>query len=222
MKTWLIRLSVAFNILVIVTAAWAWANRRDFILDFLHPMHERKVTFFEAYPVQAGDVVFLGDSITDGAEWSELFPGVTTRNRGIGGDITTGVLARLHQITDGKPAAVFIKIGTNDLTHGPEDRDTSYAQYREIVDRIQRESPDTKIYLQSVLPRNVKLREEVEAYNIEIQLIAEATGSTYVDLYTSFLSEDGSIGDKFSNDELHLHGAGYVLWQQLISPYLEN
>ncbi len=222
MKTWLLRLSVLLNILVIVTAAWAWNHRSDFIRDFLEPMHARKVTLFNEYPVSAGDMVFLGDSITEGGEWSELFPNVTTKNRGIGGDITTGVLARLHQVTDGKPAAVFIKIGTNDLTHGPEERDTSYAQYREIVDRIQRESPDTKIYLQSLLPRNVEYREEVEAYNAEIQSIAEATGTTYVDLYSSFLAEDGSIRDEFSNDELHLHGAGYALWQQLINPYLEN
>jgi lysophospholipase L1-like esterase len=222
MKTWLLRLSVVLNLMVVVALTWAWLSRYDFIRAFIYPMHERKVSFFESYPVNTGDIVFLGDSITEGGEWAEMFPDERVKNRGIGGDITTGVLARLHQITAVQPAAIFIKIGTNDLTHGPELLSTSYSQYREIVNRIKAESPATRIYLQSLLPRDAEYKEQVEAYNSEIEVIARETGSAYIDLYSHFVDTDGSIRNTFSNDELHLHGAGYQLWQQLITPYLET
>ncbi|MGB9898194.1 GDSL-type esterase/lipase family protein, partial [Thermanaerothrix sp.] len=77
--------------------------------------HEQKCDFFAHHPVKAGDIVFLGDSITDGARWDELFPGLSVKNRGINADTTRGVLARLDSILQGQPAAIFLLIGTNDL-----------------------------------------------------------------------------------------------------------
>ena len=221
-KRWAIRFSVALNVLVVAAAVALWLNSSNLLAGFLEKMYDRKVSFFEIFPVDHNDVVFLGDSITEGGEWAELFPNITVKNRGIGGDTTTGVLKRLHQITDGEPTALYIKIGTNDLTHGPDSIDTSYAQYREIVARVQQESPNTRIYLQSLLPRADSYREDIEAFNSEIEQLAKDMGITYIDLYPGFLDTDGSIADRFSNDELHLNGAGYLLWQSLLGPYISQ
>jgi lysophospholipase L1-like esterase len=159
----------------------------------------------------------LGDSITHGGEWSEIFPGLPIVNRGIGGDTTTGVLARLDSIVDARPAAIFIKIGTNDLTRGPE-RDESYQQYREIITNIQDASPGTDIYVQSLLPRSVDFRHDVEAYNQKIRAISNELGVTYIDLYPAFLDPDGSLRDELTYDEIHLTGQGYQLWKSLLKP----
>ena len=215
-KVWAIRLSVALNLLAVIAALSMWSNSSNLILGFLEKNHARKISFFEIFPINSNDVVFLGDSITQGGEWAELFPDLSVKNRGIGGDTTTGVLQRLHQVTDGQPSALYIQIGTNDLTHGPDQRETSYLQYREIIARVQKESPSTQIYLQSLLPRAVDYRAQVEAFNIEIERLATAMGVTYIDLYTHFLDPDGSITDQVSNDELHLNGQGYLLWQSLL------
>jgi lysophospholipase L1-like esterase len=222
MKVWAIRLSVALNLLAVIAAVAIWLNSSNLILGFLENNHARKVSFFEIFPINSSDVVFLGDSITQGGEWAELFPNLTAKNRGIGGDTTTGVLERLHQVTNGQPSSLYIKIGTNDLTHGPDQRDTSYLQYKEIIARVQKESPSTRIYLQSLLPRATDYRERIEAFNSEIERLAIEMGVTYIDLYTHFLDPDGSIADEFSNDELHLNGQGYLLWQSLLEPYLAS
>jgi lysophospholipase L1-like esterase len=219
MKTWLIRISIAFNVLVLAAGLYTWLHRADFLKSFLEVRYAQKTSFFEDYPVLPGDVVMLGDSITEGGQWHEIFPGLPMKNRGIGGDTTTGVLQRLDQVTQGKPAAVFIKIGTNDLTHGPE-RPVSYQQYRQIVSRIQADSPDTAIFLQSLLPRGLDYRESVEAFNREVRSVAADLGVSYVDLYPLFLAEDGSIRDELSRDELHLNGAGYQLWRSQLTPYM--
>lgn len=147
-----------------------------------------------------------------------MFPDLPLVNRGIGGDTTTGVLARLDDLLQGQPAAIFIKIGTNDLTLVPE-RDLSYRQYRDIVTTIQSSSPETAIYLQSLLPRSFEYRQDVEAFNAEIRTVADELGVTYIDLYPAFLDPDGSIRDELTYDELHLSGEGYRLWQsQLATP----
>ena len=219
-KVWAIRLSVALNLLTVIAALAIWLHSSNLIVGFLEKKHARKVSFFEIFPVNSSDVVFLGDSITQGGEWAELFPNLTVKNRGIGGDTTSGVLERLHQVTNGQPSSLYIKIGTNDLTHGPDLRDTSYLQYNEIIARVQKESPSTRIYMQSLLPRAADYKAQIEAFNSEIEHLAIEMGVTYIDLYTHFLDQDGSIADEFSNDELHLNGQGYLLWQSLLEPYL--
>jgi lysophospholipase L1-like esterase len=95
-------------------------------------------------------------------------------------------------------------------------------QYRKIVQRIKTESPNTHIYLQSILPRAAFFQDLVEDYNAEIKKIASDLSVTYIDLYPYSLAEDGSIIDAYSNDELHLLGVGYQLWQSQIKTYVEG
>src|SRR5690606_26918692 len=77
----------------------------------------------------------------------------TVVNRGIGGDITFGVLKRLGDITDRQPSKVFILLGINDI-----GKDIPIAviadNYLKIVREIQRKCPQAKIFVQSVLPVN--------------------------------------------------------------------
>ena len=47
----------------------------------------QRATLFEELPVTSSDIIFLGNSITNGAEWAELFKNKHVKNRGISGDI---------------------------------------------------------------------------------------------------------------------------------------
>ena len=95
--------------------------------------------------------MFLGDSITEGGAWAEFFESRVTRNRGISGDTTSGVLARLHQINRFKPSSIFLMIGTNDISFGVAE-DEIVENILTIVDLIGTSSPDTKLFIQSILP----------------------------------------------------------------------
>lgn len=66
-----------------------------------------KLEQFKSYPNAGTDVIFLGNSITAGTDWSELLQLPQARNRGISGDITFGVLQRLDEVIEGQPAKVF-------------------------------------------------------------------------------------------------------------------
>ena len=92
--------------------------------------YNRRVELFASYDVQPGDVVMLGDSITEGADWPALLPGVRVHNHGIGGDDTDGVLRRLALVTDRRPGKVFVMIGTNDIGKGVHSVDEIVATSR--------------------------------------------------------------------------------------------
>src|SRR5687767_5230583 len=70
--------------------------------------YAQRVEQFRSYTNTPGEVVFLGNSITAGTDWNELLELKNARNRGISGDITFGVLERLGEVTEGKPAKLFV------------------------------------------------------------------------------------------------------------------
>lgn len=172
---------------------------------------------FDILPKTENAIIFLGNSITDQAEWNELFSNPNVLNRGIGGDDTEGILNRLDQITRVKPDKIFMMIGTNDLAYGKKPGEI-IDNYALIVRRIMEASPSTKIYLQSILPTNDELHidrqnSDIEIINMGIKRIAEVNGLTYIDLYSKFKDEKGNLNPEYSMDGLHLNGEGYLLWK---------
>jgi len=187
-----------------------------------HPFglfYERRLSQFSELPVSSDAVVFLGDSLTDEGRWSEIFPELKIFNRGVSADRTEHVLARLDQITKGHPKIIFIMIGTNDLKFGisPEK---IISNYREILQSIQKQSPNTKVFVQSLLPRKASFQKHIEKINHDLLLLSKHYGCTYIDLYPAFLDKNGAIKKEYSNDALHLLGAGYLKWKELLDPYI--
>jgi lysophospholipase L1-like esterase len=211
-------LSLALNVLFLALAGWLalGGGTRSLMRSFLAGHQARLISAFEAFPLVPDDVVFLGDSITEGGPWEELFPDLRVRNRGIGGDTSEGVLRRLDQVTRAQPAKVFLMIGTNDLFRG-DSEDAIVANITEILATLKQETPDTEVYLQSVLPRAPSYRAEIEALNARLAELALERGAAWIDLYPAFLEpETGGIRPELSNDELHLLGPGYALWREQI------
>lgn len=197
---------------------------------YSHYWHQR-VSLFEELPISSKDIVFVGNSITDGGEWSELLGNKNVKNRGISGDITLGVYDRLESITKGKPKKVFILIGVNDLAR-KSTIDEIANNIELVVRKIKEDSPKTEIYLQSVLPMSDEPKtfqghtsrySEVKPLNALLQKLANDESLTYIDLYTHFIDPStGKIDLKYSNDGLHLMGAGYKLWASIVKPYMNK
>lgn len=190
---------------------------------------EQKVSLFDKTPVSETDIVFLGNSITDGGNFDELLKRNDVKNRGIRSDVIPGVMKRLNQVTDGHPRKIFLLIGINDVSHGLTVEQLA-RRYENLVNEIRKKSPDTQLYLQSVMPinndfavyKNLKGREQtVVDFNKEIKKIADNNGLTYIDLWPALADRNGKLRSDFTNDGLHLLGDGYLAWISVISPYLE-
>lgn len=217
-----IGVSATITLVVVAVAIWLASGGAESLPkpSIVPPMYDRRVSQFEESPVRAGDTVFLGDSITELGNWEDLFPDARVRNRGIVGDETAGVLARLDQLTAGKPGQVFLMIGTNDLAFGVDENEI-VANVEEIVSRISSEAPGTEIFVQSVLPRADGYREQIESLNRKLRS-ATSGEATWIDLYPHFLDVDGSISDIYSVDELHLSGKGYLVWRDIIQRHVNE
>jgi lysophospholipase L1-like esterase len=192
--------------------------------------YNQKKSLFELLPNDSGEIIMLGNSITDGCEWAELFHNPLMKNRGISGDITAGVLARLDEVTESRPAKIFLMIGVNDLAGG-EAIDSVVSNYQEIIENIIKASPNTDLYLESVLPVNntfskfknhVNKGDSIISLNWKISNLATEYGATFIDLYKSFTDDDDQLDVRYTNDGLHLTGPGYLLWKQLIDPFVKE
>ena len=196
------------------------ASRPKFSNYYFH-----RKTQFENLPNRADEIIFVGNSITDQCEWAELFSMPNIINRGIGGDVTEGVLNRLDEITESKPLKIFLKIGTNDIGRGIA-LDSIMTNYDQILSRIQTASPRTAVYVQSVLPviegpNQRRKNTVIQQLNQQIMAAAQRYEYTYIDLYTPFTDQSGQLKNNLSLDGLHLNGNGYLLWKEQIQHFVQ-
>lgn len=185
-----------------------------------------------------GDVIFLGDSITEGWEgngrkaWKEYFGEFEPVNLGIGGDQTGHVLWR---ITEGKelehlkPKVAVIMIGTNN-GHSPAH---VAGGIKAIVEELKKQKPHIKILVLGVFPRGsgvkgdksipaAKLSKKVPAINAIIAKLDDGKTVFYKDIGNSFLAEDGGLSRDIMDDYLHLTAKGYAIWGKAIKGDIEK
>ena len=192
------------------------------------PFYHQRASLFEAMPTDTTDIIMLGNSITNGGEWHELFGSTRFKNRGISSDGIDGVRGRIDPILAGQPAKIFLMIGINDIAREMPPYMVA-AKIVDLADYVRAQSPRTQLYVQSVLPYNGVFERFVGLKGKEPLIVelndmlrngAGAHGYTYVDLFSSFADADGMLDTRYTNDGLHLTGAGYQLWAQLLQPYI--
>ncbi|WP_215224656.1 GDSL-type esterase/lipase family protein [Echinicola shivajiensis] len=188
--------------------------------------YQQRMELYNQIPPIKHNIVFLGNSITEKGEWQELLPEFTVANRGIGGDNTFGVLARLDNIIALQPEHLFICIGINDLGRGlPVE--TIVKNHNRIIQKLKNQLPQTKIYIQSILPLN----EEVLKYdylknkggsiiklNHHLQILCKNRGITFVEINKIMSTPTGELKKELTIDGIHLKPEAYFLWAE----YLNN
>ena len=134
-------------------------------------LNPKKINEFKKTPLQLNDIVFLGNSLTaSGQNWSERLDHPNIKNRGIGGDVSDGVYARLEEVIHIKPKAVFLLIGINDIWNNgsPNIPSPEYigANIIKIARYIKIRSPESKVYVQTILPiREKKYKDVIKKVN---------------------------------------------------------
>lgn len=219
-------------LLIISLAIFPWAQAQIAEADYDTTHRPRnfhlQLAQFKSYPDAKTDIIFLGNSLTAGTSWNELLDQPNAKNRGISGDTSYGIIERLEEVVEGKPAKVFLLIGINDISRNfPVDK--ILENHRKIVRKIQMDSPDTKIYLQTLLPVNNSYTQfpnhynkdqRIAAVNQGIKHLAQANGIGLVDLHPHFLDSKARLNEIYTHDGLHLTPQGYELWAEVLRPYL--
>ena len=180
-----------------------------------------KKSFFEQHGGHQYDVLFIGDSITDAAEWEDLFPSLKIANRGISGDTTDGVLERLDSVYSTHAKKAFIMVGVNDFGGGAE-LNAVFDNYKSIINSLTAHGMQT--YVQSTIlagRQRTGLNEKITALNALLEKMADQTKAfTYIDLNAG-LARGSFLESQYSRDGIHLNGSGYAVWKDIIKTYIE-
>jgi lysophospholipase L1-like esterase len=176
--------------------------------------------------VEAGHVVFVGDSITDGCDLDLYYPTLSAYNRGIAGQTSDDLLHDMDNcVYELSPSLIVLLIGTNDYQRCSDHSNAHIlANYRAILEGIHAHLPDTLVVVQSVYPiSDVSFHKHyryghanVQALNEGIAALALEFGYTYADVYSLLVVDDQEMNPAYSEDGLHPNDAGY----HVISAYL--
>ncbi len=174
------------------------------------------------------DLVFLGDSITEGWEgagkdvWAEHYGKRKAVALGVGGDRTQHVLWRLDhgQLEGMDPKLVVLMIGTNN-SNGKEHTSAEIAQGIEAVVRsIRAKAPKAKVLLLAVFPRGEKPNEQRakndEASHLAADTVADGKDVVFLDISKAFLTKEGVLSKEIMPDYLHPNAKGYEIWANAI------
>lgn len=177
------------------------------------------------------DAVFIGDSLTTGIQLYNILPDTTVLasvgininniftneviNDGNGGQQTI-----LDAAKDIQPAKIYTMLGTNGLKGlGPQE---TVRYYRQLVQQLKADHPDSIIYVQSLMPINEEIFAANYGYeltNAEIdecnELLMQMAGEEevyFVNCAEAIKDENGELPAEFTTDGLHFRGEYYNKW----------
>jgi lysophospholipase L1-like esterase len=179
-----------------------------------------RVRLFRDGTLPLGEVVMLGDSLTQDAEWGELFPELSPRNRGVVNATTEDALEFVDCVVGERTRAVFVMLGTNDLRQGRSDAEI-LLHYARLLDRIRELSPESTVTVQSVLPSLGVSPGRLEGLNGKLSVLAADKTATWLDLGPFIPRQSGSQeSEMLLVDGLHLSASGFRVWVTALSPVM--
>ena len=168
-----------------------------------------------------GTTAFVGDSLTQAGRWQEWFPDEEVLNFGVSGDTTDDVIARLGEVIEAAPGSIVLLIGTNDLAWR-RSAEHIVRNVETILVTLRRDLPETRILVQSVMPRGHEFAPEIRDVNRHLWQFAPTVHAQWLDLWPALALEDGELNPAYSDDRLHLNEAGYSAWVAELKPALER
>ncbi len=173
---------------------------------------------------EAFDLVFVGDSITQGWEgagravWDRYYKPRRALNLGFNSDRTEQVLWRLEhgELGGQTPKLVVLLIGTNNISTRDESTEDTAAGIQAIVARLRERIPTTRLLLLGILPRSDTpedpLRQRNAEVNRRLSRLADEDTIVFLDLGRHFLDGDGRLLRRLMPDGLHPNEEGYQVW----------
>ncbi len=193
----------------------------------------------QALPAGRKNIVFVGDSLTQGFKLKTAFPDLPVLNRGIvsdgvcdfpgGRNVWRGITRRMKEsILDCNPSHVFLLIGTNDVGVASIPLDYWFGAYEYVIAQTRAAFPDVKIILVTCPPsgspyaRRDTLNPRIVEWNAKIRAYAAQQGFRLIDLYALLADENGTLPASLTRDGLHFNQTGYDRWAERVRTVLKE
>lgn len=185
------------------------------------------------------DAAFVGDSRTDGFM---LYSGVGTGKNLTSNGLSIFTLSEKKVFTvEGETytllealaleeyGKVYLSLGVNEL--GIYKDKSFYSSYSAAIDQIRLVQPGAVIYIQGLIPVNEAQVEEhngnkynlsndhLRVYNDLMRQVAEEKQVVYLDLYSEFADENGSLPEGLSRDGVHLTKEPCQRWLEYLKTH---
>lgn len=213
-KTVIIILSILLLISLVINIYFSGVKKTSIVLD--------------------ENIVFFGDSITNGYKIEEFYPKNNVINSGISGDTTEDLLERMDDVYKYNPSKVFILIGINDLNRG-KSIDEILDNIQRIVNNIKTNRKYTNIYIESVYPINRNVFEDkdysfnndisndtIKELNDRLSNLCKENSIQYVDVYNNLIDSEGNLKEDYTREGLHLTDLGYFKVTSSLSKYIDE
>lgn len=180
------------------------------------------------------DLVFIGDSITQGFEnagidtWRKYYADRNALNLGFSGDRTEHTLWLLEQWDFEKlqPEVAVIMIGSNNTGHKMQNPAEIAEGISQIVQNLRGHLPEAKILLLGIFPRDHSPEGEKRKNNAAVNAILAQSkfppAVTYLDISEAFLDDNGVMAKEIMPDGLHPKEKGYAIWGDAMEQTLET
>ena len=173
------------------------------------------------------NLLMLGDSLIEWGDWKSLLPDFRVINRGLAGEYTEGLSARLVSEIDAvvdadkEPEYILLMTGTNNLLAG----DPYFPVIlRSMLPRLTALCPNSFITLNSLMPMRIHgpALESLTAANKELYDAARQSGCHFLDMTGPFTEQCLPVTKPcFLDDGVHLAARGYQVWAGAIKRHLE-
>ncbi|MBM9613026.1 hypothetical protein JWJ90_01860 [Desulfobulbus rhabdoformis] len=168
-------------------------------------------------------LLMLGDSLVEWGDWPSHLPEVAVINRGIAGEMTEELSARLMDEIEAypDPNVILIQSGTNNLLFGYRLFPTILTT---MLQRLRLCYPESPIIVNSLMPMPIVATHDLEEVNQELAEAAAGVENCH------FLDTVGPFNEHclpithpgFLNDQVHLSTRGYQVWGRAIKAKLDE
>ncbi len=224
MRRWLLIGSLACNLVLAGVGAAALVRRgqaAEAAASAEARTREARRAHLRSLEPAPGGLAFLGDSLTERAEWTELLGEPRAQNRGVAGDTVADARARATDVLSSKPSRVFVMLGTNDLAAGTDVARIAET-YADLLDAL----APTAVVVQSVPPVQESDRARgltnarVRDLNVSLRALAEERKLVFVDVHAALVDASGQLDPRFTSDGVHLDAEGYLAWRRALAEAL--
>lgn len=172
-------------------------------------------------------IVFLGDSLTEGLEIYGFFPEAVIK--GVNSLNTISAREQVYGISALHPEKLFILLGINDLWEGDSIEDF-IQRYRGLIEEFKLQTPETRIYIESLMPVSVVAVErnhqisnpKIDKANMELRALAEELNVNYIDVSSQLKDDNGNMKSEYTNDGVHIIDVYYHIWADTLAKYAKN
>ena len=188
--------------------------------------------YFDNTGIMHGNILFLGDSLTDYYNLSKYYQNEFVINSGIAGNTTDNILNNMYnRVYKYNPSKVFLLIGTNDI-NGGKSTDYVVNNINKIITLIRKNLPNCKIYLESLYPINNTNNSKINHFEVGIRTnkiikeinsrINNISDVTYINMYDKLVDSNDNLKLEYTKEGLHMSDDGYVAITNVLKNYMND